>query len=558
MIAAATTCRTVGFDLSPIRPPRPLRVSGTHTPLEIERCTRFHAAMAWFFEQGVQIIDSDDHVIDARTFAATPTRGQGSITVIKDDQGRACEIEIVWQAKVIDHFEQQFFQPGRRLTWRHHGDCEVMPDDVIVNHDDYLEMLDAECPEHLYAPGMEAERDAAHKRRDELEEASSWSSWWTRRPILPNPPSERKSSPVKDKPAQTAKTQPAGDSAGRIAYKRASDIQAMPIRWLWHGKIARGKVSMLAGNPGLGKSQITSAMAAVVSTGGAWPVDRSKCEQGNVIFLSAEDDPADTIRPRLEAAGADLQRVFILDAVVEGYRADGSEAQRSFNLKSDLTRLGALLDEIGNVALIVIDPITAYLGDTDSHKNADIRALLSPLSDLAAKHGAAVVCVSHMNKSSGGEALMRVMGSLAFVAAARAAFVVAKDSDDPARRLFLPLKNNIGNDQTGLSFVVETAQVRSPAGTIETSRIAWGSEAVTVTADEAMTQRGDPEEQADVHDAKEFLHGILTDGAVPSKQIKADAEGAGYSWRTIQRAQKALGIEAVKDGMRGGWTWKLP
>lgn len=356
--------------------------------------------------------------------------------------------------------------------------------------------------------------------------------------------------------ARSAKA-PASNSAGRIAYRRASDIQAKPINWLWPGRIARGKVSMLAGNPGLGKSQITSSMAAVVTTAGIWPVDKCRCERGNVIFLSAEDDPEDTIRPRLEAAGADLSRVFILDAVVDGFRADGNEIKRAFNLKTDLARLGAMLDEIGGAALIVIDPITAYLGEADSHKNAEIRALLSPLSDLAAKHGAAVVCVSHLNKSSGGEALMRVTGSLAFVAAARAAFVVAKDNDDPERRLLLPLKNNIGNDQTGLSFTVESTQVQSSAGTVETSRIVWGTEAVTVTADEAVASASNPEEHSDMQDAKTFLRDLLSDGPVPSKQIRADAEDAGYSWRTIQRAQKVLGIDAVKDGMRGGWVWKL-
>jgi hypothetical protein len=389
-----------------------------------------------------------------------------------------------------------------------------------------------------------------------------WLSSRQATPPKPPAPTTKPASPSKPTPAAASMPRLAAasssDKAGRLTYRRASDIQAKPINWLWPGRIARGKVSMLAGNPGLGKSQITAALAATVSTGGTWPVDRSRCEAGNAIILSAEDDPADTIRPRLEAAGADLSRVFILDAVVDGYRADGSEVQRGFNLKTDLSRLGKMLEEISGAALIVIDPITAYLGETDSHKNSDIRALLSPLGDLAAKHGAAVVCVSHMNKSGGGEALMRVMGSLAFVAAARAAFIVAKDADDPARRLFLPLKNNIGNDQSGLSFTVESAQVQSPSGAIATSRIAWGSEAVTVTADEAMTQRGDPEEQSDVHDAKDFLRGLLASGPVPTKQIQADATGAGYSWRTIQRAQKALGIEAVKDGMRGGWTWKLP
>lgn len=355
----------------------------------------------------------------------------------------------------------------------------------------------------------------------------------------------------------TQKSAPISE-AGRITFRRASDVKAKPIRWLWPGRIARGKVTMVAGNPGLGKSQVTGAnITATVSTGGAWP-DGSRCERGNVAILSAEDDPEDTGRPRLEAAGADLSRVFILDAVVEGYRADGSEAQRAFNLKTDIFRLANMLEEIGGAALIVIDPITAYLGEADSHKNAEIRALLSPLSDLAAKHGAAVVCVSHLNKSAGGEALMRVTGSLAFVAAARAAFIVTKDPEDDTRRLFLPLKNNIGNDQTGLAFRVESAQVKSAAGLIETSRIVWEPDPVTMTANEAMQPLGDPEERSALDDARLFLLGLLADGPVKAKQIQQDSNGAGFNWRTIQRAADRLNIERHKDGMRGGWSWRLP
>lgn len=351
--------------------------------------------------------------------------------------------------------------------------------------------------------------------------------------------------------------EPVHGSAGRLAYRRASEIEAKPIHWLWPNRMARGKVSMLAGNPGLGKSQVTVSMAAVVSNGFMWPVERAPCERGKVIFLSAEDDAEDTIRPRLEAAGADLSRVYIISAVVECYRADGGEIVRAFNLKTDLARLEEMIVEIGNVAMIVIDPVTAYLGDTNSHNNAEIRALLSPLSDLAAKHGAAVVCVSHLNKSIGGEALMRVTGSTAFVAAARAAFIVVKDPENGARRLLLPLKNNLGNDQTGLAFSVQSAQVKSAAGLIATSCVAWEPCAVTVTADEAMIPQGELEGQSEIEDAKEFLRELLADGPVSSRQIRTDAEGAGHSWRTIQRAKKALGLEAVKDGMKGAWKWQL-
>jgi putative DNA primase/helicase len=295
-----------------------------------------------------------------------------------------------------------------------------------------------------------------------------------------------------------------------FSFRRLSDIQAKPIHWLWPGRIARGKVAMLAGHPGLGKSQLTASMAAIVTTGGLWPVDKTRCERGNVVFFSAEDDAEDTIRPRLEAAGADLDRIFILDAVLD----DNGARPRAFNLKADLPRLGQMLEYIGDVALVVIDPITAYLGDTDSHKNADIRALLSPLGELAGRHGAAVVCVSHLNKGGSGEALMRVTGSLAFVAAARAAFLIARDNGDKHRRLFLPIKNNIGNDESGLAFAVESATL--PGG-IETSRIKWEEEAVAITADEAMAPQGDPEERSALDDAKVFLSNLLADGPVSSR-----------------------------------------
>jgi putative DNA primase/helicase len=345
-------------------------------------------------------------------------------------------------------------------------------------------------------------------------------------------------------------------TASRALFRRVSDVQAKPIRWLWPGRIAQGKVSMIAGNPGLGKSQVTVDMAATVSTGGRWPIDRKYCEVGNVIILSAEDDPSDTIRPRLEAAGADLSRVYILDAVLDRSLTGGSETPRAFNLKTDMDQLESMLKKIGGAALVIIDPITAYLGTTDSHKNAEIRALLSPLAELAGRYGAAVVAVSHFNKNANTEALMRVTGSLAFVAAARAAYVVAKDPEHDARRLFLPLKNNLGNDQTGLAFTVESAQVKSATGGIETSRVVWESSAVTVTAEEAMKPQVPDEERSDLDDAKDFLRGLLADGPVPSKQIRGDAEGAGHAWRTIQRAQKALGIVPFKKGMKEGWVWQ--
>jgi hypothetical protein len=344
----------------------------------------------------------------------------------------------------------------------------------------------------------------------------------------------------------------------RPLYRCFTEVEARPINWLWPGRIARGKVCMLAGNPGLGKSQITASMAAIVTRGGTWPVDRTTCKSGAVIFLSAEDDPADTIRPRLEAAGADISRCFTLDAITDLHPSSGASVRRSFNLKTDLDRLADLLREVPEPAMVVVDPISAYLGSADSHNNAEIRALLAPLNDLAAEHSVAIVAVSHLNKGGGSEALLRVTGSLAFVAAARSAYVVAIDKDEPDRRLLLPLKNNVGPDRGGLAFRIQPAEVASHAGAIESSRVMWDSAAVSITADEAMTPQLDSEERSDLEDAKGFLRDFLSTGPMPSKRVRVEAEGAGHSWATIRRAQKALGVEAAKEGMTGPWLWRLP
>jgi len=344
--------------------------------------------------------------------------------------------------------------------------------------------------------------------------------------------------------------------AAPVVYRRLSDVQAQPIRWLWPGRFARGKVSMIAGNPGLGKSQVTASLAAIVTTGGRWPVDGGRCEAGSVVFLSAEDDAADTIKPRLLAAGADTSRCYILDAVTDR-DADGTPRVRSFNLQIDLDRLAALLDRIGDVALVVIDPISAYLGGADSHKNAEVRAVLAPLAELAARYGVGVVCVSHLNKAGGTEALMRVTGSLAFVAAARAAYVVARDKDDPQRRLFLPLKNNIGNDQAGLAFKVESFDLD---GGIQTSRVVWESEPVTVTADEAMRPAESDEEHDLRDDIADWLQDLLHPGRMKSQEVQSKAKQSGFAWRTVQRTAKETGVVMKREGFGPDTVtyWSLP
>ena len=268
----------------------------------------------------------------------------------------------------------------------------------------------------------------------------------------------------------------------QLVMRCMADIAPEKIEWLWLGRIALGKLTLIGGEPGLGKSQITAALAATVPTGGTWPCDEGRAPSGSVLILSAEDDAGDTIRPRLDAAGADVSAVHLISAV---RHADG-KGRRTFNLQADLALLEAAIERIGNVRLVIIDPVSSYLGKTDSHKNADVRGTLEPLGDMASRLRVAVVAITHFSKNASQSAINSFIGSIAFVAAARAAFIVTRDPDntDPARRLFVQAKNNLAADSGGLAFRVEQRIVGKD---IVASAIAWEGERIACTADEILS-----------------------------------------------------------------------
>ncbi|MEO5346865.1 MAG: AAA family ATPase [Magnetococcus sp. YQC-9] len=336
-----------------------------------------------------------------------------------------------------------------------------------------------------------------------------------------------------------------------LMIHRAHTIEQQPISWLWPDRIARGKVTLIAGSPGLGKSQLTAYLSATVSTGVAWH-DKSACRSGRVLILSAEDDPADTILPRLSAVGADLEQIGIVECV--RIRNQGKLISRGFSLKDDMAALDEALGRIGGVALVVIDPISAYLGQTDSHNNSDVRALLAPVAAMASKHDTAMIGVSHLNKGAG-SAIDRVNGSGAFVAAARASFLITKDASISSRRMFLPVKNNIGNDKSGLAFRIESIQL--PSG-INTSRIVWEDEPVLMSADEALSMRAkQPGQASALDDAKAFLAELLRGGPVLAVDVADAVRGHGLSMDTIRRAKKEMGVAVDKKGNQGAWRWVL-
>ena len=331
-----------------------------------------------------------------------------------------------------------------------------------------------------------------------------------------------------------------------------ADVEPEPIRWLWPGRIALGKVTLIAGDPGLGKSFLTLDLAARVSRGSPWPDDRNTfAPLGSAVILSAEDDLADTIRPRLDAAEADVTRIIALQAVkLDDPDEDGESSTLPFILERDLPALEATIKALEGCRLVVIDPITAYLGRADSHKNADIRGLLAPLSEIAGRHKVAVVAVTHLNKSTGIKAVYRTTGSLAFVAAARAVWAVTKDRENPSRRLFLPVKNNLGNDQTGLAYELRDVGRGIPC-------VAWDPEPVSIEADEALESERDTE-KTDREAANEWLTTALADGPMDATDVLNEAKENGYTGKTVRRAAKDLRVVKRKTGFKGPWQWSLP
>lgn len=337
--------------------------------------------------------------------------------------------------------------------------------------------------------------------------------------------------------------------ADGVVLLSGADLTPQPVSWLWRDWLALGKLHILAGAPGQGKTTIALAMAATVTIGGRWP-DGSRCDRGNVLVWSGEDDPADTLLPRLIAAGADKRRVHF----ISGTRTNGE--LQPFDPATDMAQLAAQASRIGDVRLIVVDPVVSAVTG-DSHKNTEVRRALQPLVDLAASIGAGLVGISHFSKGGQGQdPASRVVGSVAFTAVARVVLVAAKvrGDDGEDRRILARGKSNIGPDDGGFEYSI--AQVEALPG-IQASRIEWGA-AVQGTARELLREPEDETEEANAQDAASaFLREVLGDDVVPVKAVEAEGKAAGLAWRTIRRASDALGV-VKRRGAENRWYWSLP
>ncbi len=358
------------------------------------------------------------------------------------------------------------------------------------------------------------------------------------------------------KNATAGKDTPSRDYARSVELIRASDVKPEAIAWIWKGWLAEGKLHVLGGAPGTGKTTISMALAATVTTGGIWP-DGSKAPVGNVVIWSGEDDPKDTLTPRLLLSGADTCRVYFISGVQQGGE------HHTFDPSRDMEPLRQKLAEIGNVRLLIVDPIVSAIAG-DSHKNAEVRRGLQPLVDLAASMRCALLGVTHFSKGTGGrEPVERLTGSLAFGALARVVLVAAKQQeegqDGRTVRLLCRAKSNIGPDAGGFEYDLHQSELKTHPG-IFASSVLWGN-AVDGTARELLAEADATDDDGDgrtLSEAKKFLIDLLTDGPLRAGEIFKDADQAGHTKRSIQRAASALKVDKRKDGMKGGWFWRLP
>lgn len=335
----------------------------------------------------------------------------------------------------------------------------------------------------------------------------------------------------------------------RVVLLNGANIKPEPIRWIWKDWLAQGKLHILAGAPGQGKTTIALSFAATVTSGGLWP-DKSQASAGNVLIWSGEDDPKDTLLPRLLAAGADPSKIYFVEGCSRLGKLD------AFDPSVDMRALEAEAFKVGDVKLLIVDPIVSAVSG-DSHKNTEVRRALQPLVELGHNLDAAVIGISHFSKGGqGSDPAQRVVGSIAFTAVARVVLVAAKvrSQDGEERKVLARGKSNIGPDDGGFEFELSQSE---PITGIKASFVKWKS-SLTGSARNLLEESSKDCLGSLGTEAQDFLVLTLSSGSMPVSEIEEKAHGAGITFSAVKRASAQLGILKQKNGFQGSWLWSLP
>lgn len=300
------------------------------------------------------------------------------------------------------------------------------------------------------------------------------------------------------------------------------------VKWLLYPFIPLGKITILQGDPGEGKTTLALQIIAALTTGKPVWEGTSPMEPVNVIYQTAEDGLSDTIKPRLMAAGADCSRVMVID-----------DSDRVLTLDDD--RLEQAIEQTG-ARLVVLDPIQGYIGaSVDMHRANEIRPLMYRIAKLAEKYSCAILLIGHMNKNSGEKSSYRGLGSIDFQAAARSVLVVGRIKDDPTLRVVCPAKSSLAPEGGAVAFRLEPERGFQWAGPYD------------ISVDELLSgsSRGHK-----LREAQNFLKEVLADGPLPQTEIEAAAQQAGIRPKTLRNARYELGVTSTKSSKQ--WVWTLP
>lgn len=336
---------------------------------------------------------------------------------------------------------------------------------------------------------------------------------------------------------------------GKVNLISAAKLIPEPVQWIWEGWLAKGKFHLLAGDAGEGKTTLAIDMAARLSRGGTWP-DGTKCNPAKVIIWSGEDHHSDGLVPKLKAAHANIDNCHF----IENYELNGKVF--SFNPATNISDLERTCNEIGNVGLIIVDPIVSAING-DANGNPEVRRDLQPIVDLASKCGVAILGISHFKKgNTDGNLLHRVTGSIAFGALARIVMAVGRvqDQDGNTNRILVRAKSNLGISDGGFEYSFDARETHPG---IKATYITWkkyleGSPQSLLSA----LPEDDWERQSAVDEAKDFLLTLLKEQNLKATEVEIESKNAGIQISALKRAKRVLKIKSIRTD--GYWEWSLP
>ena len=304
-------------------------------------------------------------------------------------------------------------------------------------------------------------------------------------------------------------------------------IEREEIKWLWKPYIPYGKITIVQGDPGEGKTSLILKLASELSLGRCFGEDELR-EPINIIYQTAEDGLADTVKPRLEDSGADCKRIMVIDD------SEDSLSMNDVRIEAAIRTTGA--------KLLILDPLQAYLGDkVDMNRANETRDITKRLGTLAEKTGCAVVLIGHMNKGSGAKAAYRGIGSIDFFAIARSVLLVARVPENPNIRALAQIKNNLEKEGSTVAFEIKDNVFN------------WVGE-YDISIEELLSGFSQGNKSLK---AESFLKDLLTEeDSYPASEIFAKGKTLGISKRTLENSKQELGIKSIRVGT--GWHWKLP